>query len=74
MSPASWTCASAQTMQVQVGSVTIGNPWACAALQGDTGDVFLTIRHSGQEAHRLISLASPSARAVEQHVTPRDGT
>jgi len=73
MPQASWTCASAQTTQVQAGSVAIGNLWACAAVQGGTEDVFLTIRNSGQEAHRLIFLASPSARAAEQHVTPRDG-
>lgn len=65
--------ARAQAPAPTAGTITIEQPWARAAVQGGTGGVFLTIRNSGQQADRLVSVTSPLPRATELHTTVRDG-
>lgn len=57
----------------QPAGITIEQPWARAALQGGTGGAFLTIRNTGAQPDRLVSAATPLARATEIHETVRDG-
>lgn len=65
--------ARAQAPAPAASTITIEQPWARAAVQGGTGGVFLTIRNSGQQADRLVSMTSPLSRATELHTTVRDG-
>ncbi|MCK8783445.1 copper chaperone PCu(A)C [Roseomonas sp. NAR14] len=57
----------------RAADITVEGPWARAAVQGGTGGVFLTLRNAGAQPDRLLSAASPVARAAELHETVRDG-
>ena len=55
------------------GDVAVRQPWTRAAGQGTTGAGFMAISNRGAAADRLLSAASPVARALEMHSMARDG-
>ncbi len=71
LSPAAPITAAAQ--EARAGDLAVQQPWTRAAGQGATGAGFLSISNRGAAADRLLSAATPAARAVELHTMIRDG-
>jgi hypothetical protein len=63
----------ALAQDVAIGDIQVTQPWSRAAGANGTGAGFLTIRNTGTQPDRLISVASPVARTVELHTHIRDG-
>ncbi|WP_232478700.1 copper chaperone PCu(A)C [Roseomonas rosulenta] len=55
------------------GDMAILHPWTRAAGANGNGAGFLGLRNGGAQPDRLISAATPIARAVELHSMERDG-
>lgn len=67
------TSATARAHDYRAGDLSIGHPWSRPAPSGGTGVGYMTLRNGGGAAERLLSAASPAARAVELHTHIRDG-
>lgn len=57
----------------RVADLAIAHPWSRPAIQGGTGAGFMVIRNAGSAPDRLLSAASPAARAVELHTHAQEG-
>ncbi|MBP0466098.1 copper chaperone PCu(A)C [Roseomonas sp. PWR1] len=55
------------------GDLRIGHPWTRAAGANANGAGFMRLANTGAQPDRLISAASPIARAVELHTHIREG-
>ncbi len=57
----------------QTGTMSVDKPWTRVAQQGGVGGVFLTLRNTGAQPDKLVSVASPVSKSVELHTTIKDG-
>lgn len=55
------------------GDIRIDHPWTRAAGANGNGGGFMRLTNNGAQADRLLSAASPIARAVELHMMIREG-
>lgn len=56
------------------GDIQVRHPWSRATPPGaKVGVGYMEIRNRGDQADKLLSASTPVARAVEMHVTQRDG-
>jgi copper(I)-binding protein len=55
------------------GDIRIAQPWTRAAGANANGAGFMVLRNAGTRADRLLSAATPAARAVELHTHLREG-
>ncbi|WP_374450268.1 copper chaperone PCu(A)C, partial [Stella sp.] len=63
----------AQIVRPLLPAVTVADAWTRAAGAGRTGAGYMTLRNRGAAPDRLLSAASPAARAVELHAMAMDG-
>ena len=67
--------APAAAHDYKLGALEIGNPWARATPQtAPTGGGYLTVKNTGTEPDRLLSVSSPAASAVQVHEMKMDGS
>jgi copper(I)-binding protein len=60
--------------EYQAGEIRIDNPYARPTMPGQTsGGAYLTLENKGKNPDKLISIASPAAKAVEIHTMSMDG-
>ena len=60
---------AAHAHEYHVKDLTIFQPWARPAAEGQTGAVYLTIKNDGKEGDKFLSAESPAAAKVELHET-----
>jgi hypothetical protein len=58
----------------EIGELTVDHPWARASAgQMKTGAAYLTITNDGEQADRLIGLATPVAERAALHTVTMEG-
>ena len=56
------------------GDIQVRHPWSRATPPGaKVGVAYMEIRNRGGQSDKLLAASTPIARAVEMHVTQRDG-
>lgn len=60
---------AAAAYDYHVKDLTILNPWARPAAQGQNGAVYLTIKNAGKDTETFISAETPLAEKAELHET-----
>ena len=60
---------AAHAHEYHVKDLTIFDPWARPAAEGQTGAVYLTIKNDGKEGDKVLSAESPAAAKAELHET-----
>ena len=68
-----WSSA-ASAHEYKLGSLEIGHPWARATPPtAPTGGGYLSVKNTGTEPDRLISISSPAAGTVQVHEMKMEG-
>ena len=60
---------AAHADEYHIKDLTIFDPWARPAAEGQTGAVYLTIKNDGKEGDKVLSAESPAAAKAELHET-----
>ncbi len=65
---------AASAHSYKLGALEIGHPWARATPPtAPTGGGYLSVKNTGTEADRLISISSPAAGTVQVHEMKMEG-